>query len=299
MTSTWDKAAPYLLLLPALALSLLAVAYPLAIDFVYSVQSFTSYFLPSHGFVGLGNFLTVFEDPIFQISLRNSLILAAGSAALQSVIGLGAASLLNYKFRGNLIAKIAVLFPWILPQTVAVLVWQALLNPINGVINGVFFQLHWINSAIAFLGNPIIVWPTVIGINVWETYPFYAITLLAAMTTVPLSLKEAAVIDGAGMWARFRHVTLPHVWPILTIVNLFSIVWSINGLTLIYNLTNGTGAPGLETMVLSVYTYNMMFTYNELSRAAAQALVMIGLQSALLYVLIKRTSAGFRRGEDS
>lgn len=293
MMSKWEKKYPYFFLIPALALSLLVVAYPLYIDFFYSVQRVSSYFLPSKGFAGTSNFVTVLRDPIFWVSLRNSILLAAGSAGLQSVVGLGVASLLSYKFVGNTIVRIGVLFPWIMPQAIATIMWKTLLSPLTGPVNTALSQLGLIHGSINWLGDPVIVWPTVIAINVWESYPFYAIALLAAMGTVSRDLKESALVDGAGMFSRFRHVVLPELWPILTIVNLFSIVWSINGLAFIYTLTNG--GPGLETMVLSVYTYTMMFQYFQLSQATAQALIMIAVQLGLLYFLLKRTGGGFRQ----
>src|SRR5713226_10398380 len=150
-----ERILPYLFLVPALALSLLVVGYPFYIDFYYSVQKISSYFLPSQGFVGLNNFIAVLNDPIFQIALRNSAILSGLSAVFQSVIGLAVASFLSIKFRGGTIVKAFMLFPWIMPQPISAIIWKAILAPQYGVgvLNTVLYNFGWIHQDINWLGD--------------------------------------------------------------------------------------------------------------------------------------------------
>jgi len=279
----------YLLVLPALVLLVGLVAYP----FFYAIYiSFTSRIVGDAGhWIGLDNFRYLSRTASFTKTIRNTITLVVVSDILKLGIGLGLALILNEQIRGRGLFRAFVLLPWAMPGFVAFLVWRLLFTPIGGGINLVLSQTGIDNSYIDWLGQKSTALPAVIIATVWRGFPFWCISFLAALQTVPSELYEAAKIDGASPIQRFRSVTLPHLRQVILVVVLLSSIWTANSFENIWLMTQG--GPSDATMVFPVLAYFGMQT-QRLGEAAAVSVAMV----PALVILVFLVTALIERGED-
>lgn len=260
----------YLLVLPAIVLLIGLVAYP----FFYAIYiSFTSRIVgdPGH-WIGLDNFRYLSKTASFQKTIRNTITLVVVADILKLIFGLGLALILNEQIRGRGLFRALVLLPWAMPGFVAFLVWRLLFTPIGGGINLILSQTGIDNSYIDWLGQKSTAMPAVIIATVWRGFPFWCISFLAALQTVPPELYEAAKIDGASAIQRFRSVTLPHLRHVILVVALLSSIWTANSFENIWLMTQG--GPSDATMVFPVLAYFGMQT-QRLGEAAAVSVAMV------------------------
>jgi ABC-type sugar transport system permease subunit len=279
----------YLLVIPAMALLIGLVAYP----FFYAIYiSFTSRIVgdPGH-WIGLDNFRYLSKTASFEKTIRNTITLVVVSDILKLFIGLGLALILNEQLRGRGLFRAFVLLPWAMPGFVAFLVWRLLFTPIGGGINLVLSETGIDNSYIDWLGQKSTAMPAVIIATVWRGFPFWCISFLAALQTVPPDLYEAAKIDGANAVQRFRSVTLPHLRHVILVVVLLSSIWTANSFENIWLMTQG--GPSDATMVFPVLAYFGMQT-QRLGEAAAVSVAMI----PALLILVFLVTALIEREDD-
>ncbi|HKE76559.1 MAG TPA: sugar ABC transporter permease [Acidimicrobiales bacterium] len=269
---------PYALLVPALVALGVGLGYPLVRLGVMSTQEFglPQQFGAPAPFVGGENFRSIFGDPYFWDVLRRSLVFCAVSVVLTLVLGTLLALLLarlGTVMRTGL--SVALLLAWATPALTATIVWQWIFDARYGVVNwlltrlGGDFQGHsWLSQPLSFffVGTLVVVWMGV---------PFVAFTLYAGMTQIPGEVMEAAAIDGAGGWARFRDVTWPALKPIFVVLAALSTLWDLRVFTQIYVLQQAGGITR-ETNTLGVYAYRTS-AGNDFGRGAAVALVMVGI----------------------
>src|SRR5689334_2794508 len=213
--------APSLLLLGAFSI------YPLCSSLWLSLQK-RHLFAPLGVFVGLDNFSVLLQDPEFWAALANGLIFSVSTVALQIIVGVGTALLLNETFRGRGLVRGIILFPFVVPTVVAVLVWKWMLNDIYAVVNLALIQTGIIDAAVLWIASPSLAMLTVIGINVWMFFQFITIHVLARLQLVPGTLYEAACVDGAGPLQRFWFITLPELRSTILIVVLIRAIWMFN-----------------------------------------------------------------------
>jgi ABC-type sugar transport system permease subunit len=272
----------YLLVLPALILLLTLIAYP----FLYAIFiSFTSRIVGDAGeWVGLGNFRYLSKTASFEKTVRNTIMLVVVSDIAKLIIGLGLALILNERIRGRGVYRAFILLPWAMPGFVAFLVWRLLFQPIGGGINLILTESGIYPEIIDWLGQRSTAMPAVIIATVWRGFPFWCISFLAALQTVPPDLYEAAKIDGANAIQRFRSVTLPHLKHVILVVVLLSSIWTANSFENIWIMTQG--GPSDATMVFPVLAYFGMQT-QRLGEAAAVSVAMI---PALLILVIVVTA---------
>jgi ABC-type sugar transport system permease subunit len=273
----------YLLVIPALLLLLLLVAYP----FFFAITiSFTDRIVGRPGeWVGLENFRYLFNQPTFRKTITNTITLVVISDIAKLIIGLGLAVLLNQAVPGRGVMRAVIMLPWAMPAFVALLVWKMLFLPIGGGINLVLSDTGIYTDVIDWLGQRSTAMPAVIIATVWRGFPFWAISFLAALQGVPNELYEAAKVDGATAFQRFRHITLPLIKPVILIVALMSSIWTANSFENIWIMTQG--GPSDATMVFPVLAYFGMQT-QRLGEAAAVSVAMI---PALLILVIFVTAA--------
>ncbi len=207
-----------LLLLPTVVLLGLFIAYPFVKGVMLSVTD-TRVGVPGH-FVGLQNFANVWQDGIFRVAVWNTCLYTFVATVFKLVLGLWLAVLLNRHFRGKAITRAFILLPFIIPTVLSTLAWKWMFDPTFSVINWGLFRLGVIHARINWLGDPNLALISVIIVNIWRGVPFYAITLLAGLQTISPELHEAAAIDGARAWQRFRHVTWPLLLPVTLVVTL-------------------------------------------------------------------------------
>jgi multiple sugar transport system permease protein len=260
------------LISPAILLFLILIAYPLVQSIYLSLHA-TSTLTLEGGFVGLENYHRLLVDPTFWISFRNTLVWTVGAMALQIVLGLAFALMLHGSLIGRSLARGLVLFPYLLPTAVAVLVWQWLFNDLYGIINHLLLSAGLISRPIAWLSRMPDAMISVILVGAWKFFPFVVIAVLARLQTIPEHLYEAAKIDGASGWSRFWDITLPQLRGVLVIVILLRSIWDFKEFDLIYLMTGG--GPGIGTQTLPIMVYRDAFPLLSLGRGAAVAVLMM------------------------
>src|SRR5215831_12509056 len=218
-----DRESVFSWLMMALPLLFLAalVGYPFIYGMLLSLQDRP---VAQPGiFVGLKNFATDFQDPVFWRVAMNTFIYTGIATLLKMVGGLCLAVAMNQQFRMKNLVRALLLLPFIVPTVLSTVAWMWMLDPAFSVVNRLLVALGWPKPGPSWLGDPTLAMVSIIIINTWRGLPFYGITLLAGLQTVPPELYEAATIDGAGGWQRFRFITLPLLQPIILIVTLFSV----------------------------------------------------------------------------
>jgi len=210
------------LLLPTLALLGLFIAYPFFKGVELSVTD-TKVGVPGH-FVGLQNFEKIWNDSIFHVAVWNTCLYTFVTTVFKLALGLWLALLLNNNFKGKAFTRAFILLPFIIPTVLSTLAWKWMFDPTFSVINWALFRLGLIEGRINWLGDPTLALISVMIVNVWRGVPFYAISLLAGLQTISPELHEAAAIDGARAWQRFRHVTWPLLLPVTLVIVLFSVI---------------------------------------------------------------------------
>ncbi len=268
-----------LLLLPTVALLGLFIAYPFVKGVMLSVTD-TRVGVPGH-FVGLQNFVNVWQDGIFRVAVWNTCVYTFVATVFKLALGLWLAVLLNRNFRGKTLTRAFILLPFIIPTVLSTLAWKWMFDPTFSVINWGLFRLGLIHARINWLGDPNLALISVIIVNIWRGLPFYAITLLAGLQTISPELHEAAAIDGARAWQRFRHVTWPLLLPVTLVVTLFSVIQTFADFQLVYVLTGG--GPANATQLFATYAYQIGIGTGLLSQGATISLAVFPV---LLLVVI-------------
>jgi multiple sugar transport system permease protein len=279
-----DAALGYLLLAPAALLLLVLVGYPFVTAIIVSMQR-KLLGSPVATWVGLANYAAILTDQTFWIVVRNVLVFAGTSVAIKVVLGTSVALALNESMPARGIIRSIVIMPWALPTLVTVLIWLWMYSDVAGVFNYMLMGTGVVDRPVLFLSDPYLAMASVIAVNVWRGFPFFAVTLLAGLQTVGSDLYDAAKVDGAGLWARFRHVTLPGLAPIMAVVTLLSTIFTLNDFAIIWLLTRG--GPGNATDVLSTLTYKVAIRGLELGKGVAISVLMLPLL-LLLIVLLTR-----------
>lgn len=270
----------YLMISPAFIFLLFFLAYPVVIAIMLSLSE-KRLGAPAT-FVGLENFAKLAATDRFWKVVGNSLIYTTGALLLKFIGGLGLAQLLNRPFIGRRIVTAMILLPWIIPTVFSTLAWWWMLDPANSIINVMLKRWGLVTNNLPFLVDETWAMSSLILLNTWRGVPFFAITFLAAIQTVPEELIEAAKIDGANAWQRFLHVTFPLIVPVVVIVVLISTISTLSDFELPYLLTRG--GPRDATMVFGLLSYEYALSLGQLGLGAAVALTMLPVL-ALLVVL--------------
>ncbi|MBX6322909.1 MAG: sugar ABC transporter permease, partial [Rhodospirillaceae bacterium] len=245
------------------------------------------------GWVGFAHFVDLAHDPAFWHALINTVWWTGGSLALQFVLGLGLALVLNRPFAGRRLVQAVVFVPWAVPTFLSGLAWAWLFNPVIGPLPHWLFALGLLPEPYNILSDPAIaMWGPIVA-NVWFGIPFFAITLLAALQAIPQEYHEAAAIDGAGAWQRFVNVTLPFLAPAIAITVLLRTIWIANFADLIWVMTNG--GPADATQTLATYIFATAYSKLDFGYASAVAAVLLLLLIAYAALLI-RMRRGLLRG---
>jgi ABC-type sugar transport system permease subunit len=283
------KAFAYLLVAPAILLICGLVAYP----FLFAIWvSFTDMVVGSVGnFVGFKNFEYLAGTATFYSAIWNTIVIVLVSDVLKLGIGLGLALLVHQNLPGRGIFRSFLMLPWAMPAFVAFLTWRVLYQPIGGGINLILTQTGLYPEVIDFLGSRSTAMGSVIVASVWRGFPFWFISILAALQSVPKELYEAAIVDGASTWQRFWNVTIPSLMPVIIVTTLLSSIWTANGFEHVWLLT--AGGPSDATMVFPVLAYYGMQT-QRIGEAAAVSVYMLPVLGVLV---IFATSLMMRREE--
>jgi multiple sugar transport system permease protein len=276
----WEREAQlgYLLLVPAVLLLLVFVAYPFFFGIWLSLTN-SQIGLNGH-FIGLGNFQFERSDTVFIQSFVNTVSYTAITTVFKLGLGLVMALLLNQVFPAQRFVRAALLLPWIIPSVLSTLAWRWMFDPTFSVVNWVVIHSHLSAGGVDWLGKTTTALTSLMIVNVWRGTPFYGIAFLAGLQSIPVDLYEAARVDGASRWQQFRAITVPGLRPVLLVVLLLSTILTFADFTLPYVLTNG--APYNSTHVLSTWAFAIGVNGGYISIGAAISLVLFPLLTAIV-----------------
>jgi multiple sugar transport system permease protein len=279
---------PYLFVAPAVITLLILVAYPIAR--VIEISFYKNYLTtPIPEFVGLENYAETVQQGIFLQAVRNSVIFTAGSVLLHLSCGLGLALLLNRKFNTKVRAVFRGVFilPWLFVNVIVAVIWALILHP-AGAVNSTLRSAGLMTSPpVDWFSDFTLAMPSLIIANAWVGYAFPMLMLLAGLQSISGDLYEAAAVDGAGSWQRFRHITIPGLGPTIVTVALLDSIWTFRLWDLPYLLTGG--GPVNRTVVLPLLTYQLGFEGFRFGQAAATAVVilLITLIFSIFYLTLR------------
>jgi multiple sugar transport system permease protein len=276
-----ERKLAFCLMLPTIVLLGLFIAYPFVKGIELSVTD-TTVGVPGK-FVGFDNFTKIWNDDIFRLAVWNTCLYTFVTTVFKLVLGLWLALLLNRNFKGKAFMRAFILLPFIIPTVLSTFAWKWMFDPTFSVLNYLLWHLGIIRSRINWLGDPGLAMISVIIVNVWRGVPFYAISLLAGLQTISPELHEAAAIDGARAWARFRHVTWPLLLPVTLVIVLFSVIQTFADFQLVYVLTGG--GPANATQLFATYAYQLGIGTGLLSQGAAISLAIFPI--LLLVVIVQ------------
>ncbi len=271
-------------MLPAIVLAVGVSLYPILYAFYLSL--FRTRYLERVAFVGLGNYARLLADPAFWHNLAYSLAYVFGSLIVVLPFSLAVAVLLNQPIRYRTAFRTLVILPWVVSQTIIALLWGWLLNADFGP--GIYLLEVFGLGKVTVFGEARLALPTLIGVNVWGSYPMAVILLLAALQTIPAELKEAARVDGTSPWQHFTRITLPLVQPTLLVATIMLTLLYFNMVTLILILTGG--GPLGATEVLSLRAFKEGFDFWHVGYAATLGMVIFffNVVFSLLYIRLLR-----------
>lgn len=277
-----DSLFGYFMILPALVVLSFFFAYPL----IYEVYiSFTDKTLSNDGdFIGFKNYIRLLDNPEFVTAIFNSAVYVSFVQIGKFTLGLGIAILLNQKLRARGLWRGLVLVPYAIPGFVAFLIWRLIYHTEVGALNIFLQKIGLIDAPISFLGERDWAMVSVIFSTIWRGFPFWAIMFLAALQAVPKELYEAAAVDGANAWHRFRNISLPGIRPVILIVFMLSTISTINSFEAIWLQT--AGGPSDATVILPIFAYRSLTNFN-IGEASAAALSLVPI-SIVFSVLILR-----------
>ncbi|MFC1430333.1 carbohydrate ABC transporter permease [Streptacidiphilus sp. N1-3] len=292
------SALPYALLAPAGLILALVIGYPLVRLVIISLQDYglRALFTGTTPWIGLANYRAVWNDDQLVPVLVRTVGFCAALVVGTLVIGMLTALMMRALGPGLRTAvTLSLIAAWAVPNVAATLVWEWLFQPTYGVVNwlltearvfGDFQQHNWLSQSLSAFG---VVWTLV----VWQSVPFVALTLYAGLTQIPDEYYEAAELDGAGYWSRFRVITVPFLRPILLLVGIMSVIWDFNVFNQIWIMTKGGPVNGTTT--LGIWSFTKAFAGQSYGQGAAIAVVSVLLLLSLTVYYVRRL---VRSGEE-
>ena len=275
---------PWLWVLPALAMVLLFTLYPVAHTLWTSLHR-VMILLPGEPFVGLVNYRAVLESAFFVPALLNSLWFTVVAAPLIVLLGLGVAHLLLADFRGRFLVRSVVILPWVLPGAISAVLWIWIFHPSWGILNLILYEAGLIDRYLPWLTDPPLVRISVVVAHVWTQFPFAAVLLMAALTAIDPQLYEAAKIDGAGRWQRFRFVTFPQIKAMVVVLLVYAALVAFTSYDLVYAMTGG--GPGTTTTLLSFQIWKESFSMYNFGNGAALAFITVLISLGFIFAIVR------------
>ena len=267
-----DRAFAWLLISPALIFILVIVVWPL----VETIRlSFTDATLGGENWVGVQNYAALFGDPKFWQTVGRTFYWMALAVSLKLIVGLIGASLLNAAIPGKALFRVLVMPPWVIPVAIGVIGWKWMYNGYFGLISGLLQEFGIIQDRVALLATKTSAFYSAIVTDVWVGTPMVTLFFLAAMQGVSKDLYEAAWVDGASRWYRFRRITIPQIMPVIVSMALLSAIWTFNSFEIIWILTEG--GPRGATTTLIIDTYKVAISSQRFGEGAARAVVIVVL----------------------
>ena len=273
----------YFMISPALFLLMVLLGYPFCLAVYISI---TDRILGMPGkFVGIGNYIKLLHDPLFHQTVLNSLIYTVATVSLKLLLGLVLAQLLNQEFRYRNVARGLILLPWIVPTSLSVLTWLWMFDSLFSIVNYLLLNVGIISRKINWLGDTFWAMVSVVIVNTWRGLPFFAISILAGLMTIPDALYEAADIDGARWHRKYWHITLPLLQPVIAVVVLFSTIWTFADFQIVYILIHG--GPINATQIFSTMAFDIAMVAGRIGEGAAISLFLFPILLIVIILMLR------------
>jgi multiple sugar transport system permease protein len=288
----WNSVARIGFVLPVILYLALFFLYPLVSNLVLSFQDFgiQSVYSGRAPFNGVDNYLRLLRDPVFGTAVVNTVVFVVGSLVFQFTIGLGLAVFFNRAFPLSGLLRSLLLIPWLLPLVVTGTVFRWILDTSNGVLNHVLLSLHLVDAPVPWLNSVSTAMIGVLLCNVWIGIPFNMVILYGGLQSIPVDVHEAAALDGATGLARFRHITMPLLRPVVAVVLTLGLIYTIKVFDVIWVMTKG--GPANSTQTVTTYGYQLSFgglSQFGLGAAASNLLIVVALVFAVFYLRSTRS----------
>jgi multiple sugar transport system permease protein len=283
----------YALVMPAMLLVLGLIIYPVVEVFRLSFTN-TSLLVGRSDFVGLQSYQRILADPLMEQVVRNTAIWVFCGTALTMLLGLGIGYFLSFNYRVNRLLRASILIPWLLPAVVTVAAWRWMYSAEEGVINDLLKRAGLIEKGIPWLGDPSLVIYALVVVAVWRLLPFGSLVISAAVQGIPSSYLEAATIDGANGWQKFRYIVLPELTYPLTVIGILALIWNMNDLITVWGSTQG--GPADASQILSTYIYSVGFNSFRFGLSSALSVInfILLLGASIAYLLVLRRTWGVK-----
>lgn len=287
------KLDPFLLLIPALVIVVVLIIWPIIKTFSYSVTSYSPLVKNSNVFTGLDNFKEVFQDKVFKASISFSVIYTVTVVAFQFIFGLISALLMDNMKRMKGTYRTLVFLPWALSGVLTAVTWKLMFNGDYGAVNDILLWLGILDKGITWAAKPATSRIMVIVASVWRGVPYFAINILAALSTIPHDVKESAYVDGATNTQMFIRIILPYLKETIVLTTLLRFIWTFNDVDLVYSMT--AGGPNNATLTLPVYVTRNVVDYLNYGYGSSLAVILfvVLLVFTLLYLQLGKDSGDF------
>jgi multiple sugar transport system permease protein len=298
--SAWGKQrlAGWLFLTPAIAYLLFAFALPIVYNVMLSFErtspaTIANFTAP---YAGLDNYHVIFHDSTSRTAIVRTFEFTFGSLLGQFIIGFALALLFSLRFPGRTLARSLIVVPWLLPLIVTGVIFRFLFQAEGGAVNQLLMTIGLVDHRIQWLNDPHLAFWTILIANIWLGIPFFTLLLYSALQDVPLEIREAAIIDGAGPWQRLRLVIVPIILPVIEVTLLLGFVFTVKVFDLVIGLTGG--GPANATQLITTWSYNLSFQVFSFGQGAAlnNVLLLLALICSPLYLFLSRGSLRRSRG---
>ena len=284
-----ERSTQWLFLVPALIYMGLFFGYPVVQNITMSFQSYTikTFFTGYAPWIGFENYVKVFHSSLFTSSIINTALFTVGSIIGQFTIGLALAVFFSRNFPLSGVLRSLLLLPWLLPLIASTAVWKWMLDQDSGVINqtlGVLLHL----PPVPWLDSPNVALITVVIVNIWLGIPFNMTILYSGLQDVPPELYEAGSLDGATGWNAFRYITWPNLRPVVSVVLVLGVVYTLKVLDVIIGLTGGGPAGATDTLATDAYRRSFLEFSFGTGAAVSNILIVVSLVFAFVYLRINR-----------
>jgi arabinogalactan oligomer/maltooligosaccharide transport system permease protein len=277
-------------LLPAVIVMFGVIVYPFIYNIVISLSNMSLRHFRDWRIIGLRQYIKVFSEEIFYSVFFKTLIWTFVNVSFHVVIGVFLALMLNKKsLKFKPIFRTLLILPWAIPQVITALTWRSMFNFEYGAIN-IFIAKYLNLSPVEWLLRPFEAFTACIITNVWLGFPFMMVVALGGLQSIPQELYEAAEIDGASAWQKFKNITLPFLRPVMAPAITLGIIWTFNNLNIVWLVSNG-GEPGDQTHILVSYVYKAAFNLYRYGYASALSVVIFFILLAIGLYFLKKTRA--------
>ncbi|MDQ1546312.1 MAG: multiple sugar transport system permease protein [Actinomycetota bacterium] len=285
-----ERIAQWAFLAPAVIYIGLFFGYPIVKNVVMSFQDYTTktFFTGEAPWVGFANYVSVIKNSLFSTTLINTGLFTVGSIVGQFVIGMALALFFKRRFPLSGVLRSLLLLPWLLPLIASSAVWKWILDQDSGILNQALLFLHVTPAAIPWLSSPNVALISVILVNIWLGIPFNATILYGGLQGIPEEQYEAAALDGATGWKAFRYVTWPNLRPVVSVVLVLGVVYTLKVLDIILGLTGGGPANATQTLATNSYQQSFVVFSFGTGAAISNILIVISLVFTVVYLRLNR-----------